>query len=260
MKFALCIPAYGDTKAKFTQCLAKMVAHFLTVRFEDANGNEIEKEIDTLIVSSSMLTESRHRLVAEALASGADYMLFMDADHVFPEDALARLWGHGLPVVGVNYPRRFSPTAPTAAVDSADSDDTKHLLYTTKEKAEAGLVEPVAHMGFGLCLINMAVFDALQEKAEADGGGNFLPLFKFEPTEDKIGMIGEDVFFFRKLADAGIKAFVDHGLSWEVGHLHEQILTNAHALVQKDNWSEWRAAKANKFADKAREIEEAAQL
>lgn len=259
MKIALCIPAYGDTKSKFTQCLAKMIVHFLSVRLQDADGNEIPKEIEVFIVSTSMLTEGRHRLVAEALAWGADYMLFMDADHVFPEDALARLWSHGLPVVGVNYARRFSPTAPTAAVDSGDDDETKHLLYTTKEKAEDALVQQVAHMGFGLCLINMGIFDILQEKAEKDGDGNFLPLFQFTPTEDKIGMIGEDVFFFRKLADAGIKAFVDHGLSWEVGHLHEQILTNAHAIVQKDKWEAWRKARADKFADKAAEIEQACQ-
>jgi hypothetical protein len=31
-----------------------------------------------------MLPESRHRLVAEALAMDADYLLCMDADHTFP--------------------------------------------------------------------------------------------------------------------------------------------------------------------------------
>jgi hypothetical protein len=30
LKIAICIPAYGDTKAKFTQCLAGMIAYFLS--------------------------------------------------------------------------------------------------------------------------------------------------------------------------------------------------------------------------------------
>ena len=257
MKLAICIPCYGDTKAKFTQSLSEMLIHTLTTELLDADGERITVEPQIFMVSCSMLTESRHRLVAEALAWEADYMLMLDADHIFPADTFCRLWAHNKPVVGANYPRRHAPTAPTAAYD----DGTEHakLLYTTEEKAKAGLVERAVHMGFGVCLVNMRVFDVLQDHAEKEGDGNFLPLFKFEPTENKVGMIGEDVFFFRKLADAGIPAFVDHGLSWEVGHLYEVILTNAHACVQKDKWEQFRQKRADKFADKAAEIEHRAE-
>lgn len=257
MKLALAIPCYGDTKSKFTQSLANMLVHTLTTKLLDENGDPITIEIETFMVSSSMLTESRHRLVAEALAWGADFLLWMDADHVFPADAFCRLWSHGLPVVGVNYPRRAAPTAPTAAY--YDGTPEAKLLYTTEEAAKAGKVEPVAHLGFGLCLMDMRIFDALQAHAEANGDGNFLPLFQFTPTENKVGMIGEDVFFFRKLKDAGISAFVDHALSWEVGHLYEVILTNAHAVVQKDQWAEYRRTRADKFSNAAQQIEQAAE-
>jgi hypothetical protein len=257
MKLALCIPCYGDTKSKFTQSLATMIAHTLSVDLRDAEGEKITVQIETFMVSSSMLTESRHRLVAEALAWGADYMMWLDADHVFPHDTFCRLWAHGLPVVGANYPRRATPTAPTAAYD--DDSGLPKLLYTTRELAEAGSVEACLHMGFGICLMHMAIFDKLQAKAEEEGDGNFLPLFMFEPTADKVGMVGEDVYFFRKLRAAGIVPFIDHKLSWEVGHLSEVILTNAHALVQKDKWAAFRAARADKFADKAQELEQAAE-
>jgi hypothetical protein len=259
LKIALCIPVYGMTHAKFTQSLANMITHSLQADIRDGAGEPIKLQIETFMVSCSMLTESRHRLVAEALAWDADYMLWLDADHVFPCDALVRLLGHGLPVVGCNYPRRFSPTAPTAAICSEDDDSTRHLLYTTQELAEQGLVEPVAHLGFGVLLVNMKVFDALQAHAEAHGDGNFLPLFKFEPTENKIGMIGEDVFFFRKLAEAGVRPFVDHRLSWEVGHCFEVILYNSHAVAQRDKWAEHQRTKAAKFAAKAEAIEDQAE-
>jgi hypothetical protein len=130
------------------------------------------------------------------------------------------------------------------------------LLYTTRELAERGLVEPVAHLGFGVLLLDMRIFDALQAKAEEEGlasgssDANFLPLFKFEPTENKVGMIGEDVFFFRKLAECGIRPFVDHRLSWEVGHLFEVVLTNGHALAQKEAWAEHLRLRARKFETK----------
>jgi hypothetical protein len=230
------------------------------------------------MVSCSMLTESRHRLVAEALAWEADYMLCLDADHVFPADTLVRLLAHNLPAVGANYPRRFAPTAPTAAivpphaphgegthpkggggVNPNDDESPRTLLYTTRELAERGLVEPVAHLGFGVLLLDMRIFDALQVRAEAKGDGNFLPLFKFEPTANKVGMIGEDVYFFRKLAECGIRPFVDHRLSWEVGHLFEVVLTNGHALAQKDQWAEHVKHRARKFEAKAEVIEARAE-
>jgi hypothetical protein len=121
-------------------------------------------EVDVFMVACSMLTQSRHKLVAEAVFWGADYMLWLDADHVFPPDTLARLWARNLPIVGCNYARRCTPTAPTASAKG--EDDLKSLVYTTPEKVAADLVEEVDHIGFGVCLIDMRIFDVLQAKAE----------------------------------------------------------------------------------------------
>lgn len=256
IRLAICIPTYGDTKAKFTLSLSQALVHFMGCKLIDSDGEPLEREIELFMVSCSMLTESRHRLVAEAIAWGATHLLWMDADHVFPPDAIPRLLAHNRDVVGCNYARRFVPTAPTAAKHVTDEDgkDNKNLVYTTREKAHDGEIEEVDHLGFGLCLMNMQVFDMLQIKADADDG-NFLPLFQFTPTENKVGMIGEDVFFFRKCREAGARIYCDHALSWEVGHIHEQILTNAHAESHKDRWEEFTAHKADKF--KVREHEDA---
>lgn len=257
MKIALAIPCYGDPKGKFVQCLADMIVHTKDANLRDAEGEKIDVEIQTFIVSSSILTESRHRLVAEAVLWGADFLLWMDADHVFPADALCRLWSRNLPVVGVNYARRCDPTAPTAAKIVTDDieEDVKNLVYTTKELADAGEVEEVSHLGFGLCLIDMRVFDVLQAQAEKEGSGSFLPLFQFTVKDDGIGMIGEDVFFFNKLRNAGFKVWCDHALSWEVGHLHDSIVFNAHAVSQKDRWVEKQKNTAQRFLDQAKALE-----
>ncbi len=255
MKIAICIPVYGMTHAKFTQSLANMIVHTLGADLRDSTGAPVRLALETFMVGSSMLTESRHRLVAEALAWEADHMLCLDADHIFPPDTLVRLLAHNLPVVGCNYPRRFTPTAPTAAALPAEGEAEGGLLYTTEEKARAGEIEACAHLGFGVLLIDMRIFDALQADAEAHGDGNFLPLFQFEPTPDKVGMVGEDVFFFRKLAAAGIRPFCDHALSWEIGHCHETILTNRAALSQREAWARHRQRLGAKFAGKADAIE-----
>lgn len=255
IRLAICIPVYGDTKAKFTLSLANSLIHFLDCKLADSEGNPIDREVEVFMVSCSMLTEGRHRLVAEALAWDATHLLWMDADHVFPADAIPRLLSRNVDIVGANYARRHIPTSPTAVgKGQAEGEDSPaKLVYTGPD--DKGM-EEVDHIGFGLCLINMTVFDRLQMWADEHDDGNFLPLFQFTPTEDKIGMIGEDVFFFRKCREAGAKVFVDHALSWEVGHIFEQILTNAHCVSHKDRWEEWRRTK---YASKVREAAEATQ-
>ena len=244
LKIALCIPAHRQVEAKFTQCLAGLIAHSLgaTVVIDDEPA---KIQFETFIVSSSLLPESRNRLVVEAIHWEADYMLWMDADHVFPCEALLMLLSRSKLVVGCNYARRFSPTSPTASKHG--EDDQMDLVWTTKEKAEAKEIEEVAHLGLGLCLVDMRVYALLEHKATEEGKEHFWPLFEISAKPDGIGCIGEDVKYFKMLRDAGVKIFLDHELSWDVGHLSEQILTNAHTIIQKDKYAEWTKRKLEKF-------------
>jgi hypothetical protein len=244
IKVALCIPAHRQVEAKWAQCLANMIA-FSAQAIIEHDGEPASIDFETIVVSSSLLPESRNRLVVEAINWEADYMLWMDADHVFPIDSLLKLMGRSKLVVGCNYARRFTPTSPTA------SDLNDKLVWTTKAKAEAGEIEEVANMGLGLCLIDMRVYAMLERKAEEEGKDHFWPLFTIPSRPDGIGCIGEDVSYFQKLRDAGVKIFLDHELSWEVGHVHEMLLTNAHCEVQRDRYNAWTKTKMNKFKEAA---------
>jgi hypothetical protein len=99
------------------------------------------------------------------------------------------------------------------------------------------------------------VLDRLQAHAEAQGEASFLPLFLFEPTADFRGMIGEDVHFFRKCRAAGLEVWCDHGLSWEVGHVAKQVLTNAHAVRQQARWRERTDRLSARYAARIEQIE-----
>lgn len=260
IKLAICIPVYGNPEALFMQSLLAAVEHWNRARMTDDKGEPFEKEIETFIIQSSMLTESRHMLVGEALKYGADYMLWCDADHIFEADAICRLWARNVDVVGCNYPRRCKPTAPTAAKVIAAQDtenDYKNLVYTDMGKAADGLLEEVDHLGFGLCLMKMGVFETLQLHAESKGLKSFLPLFKFEPKEDGSGMIGEDVYFFGKVREAGIKVYCDHAVSWTVGHISNIVLTNAHAMAQREAWQDGIKNAAQRYTKRAEELEAA---
>jgi hypothetical protein len=125
------------------------------------------------------------------------------------------------------------------------------LVWTTKEKAEAGEMEEVAHLGLGFCLMDMRVLDYLHNKAESEGKDNFWPLFRMDPTPDGIRFVGEDVHFFKLIREAGVKVFLDHRLSWDLGHCSEMILTNAHTVAQKPQFKEWTKRKMDKFKEVA---------
>ena len=230
MKVAICIPRYGDSKGEFAICLARLVAHSLST--PPPGGEKLEIEIFS--VASSDLPSNRTELLKRAIGWQARYLLWIDDDHVFPPDALLRLLAHRLPVVGCNQPRRSLPTGPVA-VRLNDKGEMEHV-WTTEELARAGTVEEVYHVGLAFCLMDMNLLH--QVKAHVEKGVGWA---HWEPFDRKLlpgtnARMGEDVSFFRELTDAGVKVHVDHGLSWEVGHIAERVITNADAVAQKDAW------------------------
>lgn len=226
MKIAICTPSHGMVHSDFTVSLTRMVAHTLQSRIV-FNGAEVIPSIELFMRSGSMLPTVRNNLVQDALEWKANFLLWTDADHTFPPDSLMRLLSLNLPVVGVNYARRTSPTYPTAIAP----DDT--FVWTTLDMARNREISEVRSLGLGLCLIDITVFVTLHEHATAAGKENFWPLFCFEPIPGHLDVVGEDTFFFKRLKEAGIRSYVDHALSWSVDHIHQRRLTNADTLTDK---------------------------
>ena len=222
MKIAIFTPSYGDVTANYAYSLGKLMFRTAQTQF-NFNGEVLFPQIEIFMRSSSVLPKLRNMLVKAAMEWGANYLLWIDGDQVFPDEALLRLLSLNLPVVGVNYPRRVAPHLPTAS-----GLDGK-LLRTTEEAARANEVVPVLSLGFGCCLIDMTIFDTLHNHAVANGRKGIWPLFAVEMLNDGPEVVWEDVFFFRQLHAAGIPVHLDHALSWSIGHVHQHVLTNADA-------------------------------
>ena len=228
MKVAICIPRYGDTKGAFTISLARMIAHSL------ASKHDAGLEIEIFSVSSSDLPHSRTELLKSAIQWQARYLLWLDSDHTFPRDTLLRLLAHKLPVVGCNQPRRSDPTGPVAV--KLDSAGEMEHVWTTRAKAEAREVEEVFHVGLALCLMDLNILHQVKTHVEKGVGWDQWAPFDRKLLPGTNARMGEDVSFFRELTDAGVKVYIDHALSWEVGHIHERVITNADAEAQKEAW------------------------
>ena len=173
-------------------------------------------DLEYLTASLANLPLVREMLVAEARKRDADFILWIDADQTFPEDALERLLEADRSVIGCNIPSRFPPHAPSAARAAPGEVER---VETTAELAARGEIEQVDSMGLGFCLMRMSVLSGIERA-----------LFQFAQGKDG-HLIGEDVWLFQRLKEHGIEVFVDHALSWQVGHIREQALT--HAIVQR---------------------------
>jgi hypothetical protein len=234
MKVAICIPRYGDTKGEFTISLGRMLVRSVADEVSLPSG-PARLQVEIFSVSSSDLPASRTRLLQHAIQWQARYLLWLDTDHVFPPDSLLRLLRHALPVVGVNQARRTDPTGPvTMRFDAAG--EMEHV-WTTAELARAGKVEEVAHVGLAFTLMDMAVLHQVKAHVETTGPGwdHWAP-FDRKLLPGTNARMGEDASFMQELREADVKIFVDHGLSWEIGHIGERVFTNADTVAQKQAW------------------------
>jgi hypothetical protein len=207
MRIAICIPVHGDTRAAFTLCLGQMLLHTVGGWPSLKPGEPLQLEL--FMGTSSVVALNRSNLVDRARPWKPDWILWLDADQTFPSTTLLRLIGHGEPVVGANYPRREDHARPTAS--QIDEEGDFKVVWSTREKVEAGLLEPVSTLGLGVCLVSMEAIDRIEGPLFAD--------------------VREDAYFFGKLRAAGYTPKVDHGLSAEVGHIRTQVLGNNHSLA-----------------------------
>ena len=190
-------------KGHFVQSLANMIALTSRSTFR-RDASEIKVELQTFWIGVD-IAFGREMLVDQATAWQAEYILWLDDDHVFPPDALIRLLTLNLPFVAAIARIRVDGDVETVFSNAFQGD---RMVIPAAD----GGVEEVDAVGLGICLMRTAALHGIQR-----------PFFQF----DTASMVGEDIYFCRKLRAAGVKLHVDHSLSREVGHIAETVLTFA---------------------------------
>jgi hypothetical protein len=158
--------------------------------------------IETTVVNtkSSIVAEARNIAVQRAQEAGADYLLFLDSDMIFPQTVLHRLLLHQKDIVGAIYTKRVAPY---------------DLLGTVLQDAEApgadGLVE-MQRLPTGCLLIRMAVFARMAK-----------PYFHFTVDLEHGTLLGEDYVFCDRARQLGYRLWADFSLSQEIGHLGQTV-------------------------------------
>ncbi len=206
-KVVIAVPCMDDVKAFFAHDLAQLM--WYTSRAVTNPFGPLEA-VGLLTQAGTYAHAARQKLYEAARDLGDfDYILFLDSDMRFPQDALERLLKHDVDMVGVNYSARVMPPRPIA-IKSRSGDGA--LLHTLDDST--GL-EDVDAMGFGCVLIRREVFNELEELWP----NSFHWDFDTEYRKGERVLVGEDVFFCNRVREAGFTMWIDHDLSKDVRHL-----------------------------------------
>lgn len=187
---AVCIPSGDDVKVDFALALAAML-QFNRMQLEP-DGDIMPIKYELLNMRPANLAFSRNELASTALARGADFVLFLDADMRFPPFTACRL---------IEVAKKTG-----AAIVGVPAASRVQGAVWRGEPAE-GLQE-VQTLGTGILLISTAVFRKVAE-----------PWFLFELAPGDQAPAGEDTYFTRKARAAGFKLAADYDMARDVGHV-----------------------------------------
>jgi uncharacterized protein YacL (UPF0231 family) len=190
-KLAILVPCRDMLHSAFAQSLTELV------KLNTMNN------IDTHVVmdASTVLLTQRARLAVEAQKVGAEYMLWLDSDMVFPSTTAMRLMSHNEDVVAANYVRRQLPAKGVAYEKIGDWQNPLPFV------AQNHLV-PVEGIGMGCMLVKTKILNEIPK-----------PWFEFHWTEESNDFLGEDMDFCQKMKKAGYTIKVDTNLSMELRHM-----------------------------------------
>ena len=190
-KLAVLIPCRDTLHSAHALALTELV------KFNTMNNLDTQVFMD----ASTILLTQREKLATEAINLGAEYMLWLDSDMVFPSTTAVRLMSHNEPVVGANYVRRQRPYKGVAYKTIGDWQNP--LPFEVQDK-----LVPVEGIGMGCILMKTKIFEELSK-----------PWFDFQWSPESNDFLGEDMYLCQKINAAGYTIKVDTALSQELHHL-----------------------------------------
>lgn len=222
LRLFVAIPSGRDWCSGFGMCMVNLGMYFS----RKVPGFE-QQQMRILNRQGSLLANMRQDMIEIAFKGGATHLLFIDSDQTFPHDIIHRFLAHRKQVVAANVATKKFPPDPTARLN--DGTYAGRLCYTTPESK--GL-EEVWRIGTGVMLLDLNLFKREEMKK--------VPHWFDQRWDDRIGSyVGEDWGFCERLQAAGVKLYIDHDVSKEVGHIgshtYEHDLIEATRTVEKES-------------------------
>lgn len=192
------------------------------------------KNIDNLEITVAhkigVRTDSnRNHILQQAIDyGGVDYILWLDADEIYPKEILERYFdalqiGQEIDVIGCMYFKRTKPYHPVAYSHGDTPEKPFKPVHPTLIKP--GKIYDVEGLGFGGMMVNMKVYEALGDEKWSNYGANF-----HIPTEGLPDKLTHDLKFCQTVKKHGFSIKL-HG-SVRPGHLSTHVVTQDDWLKQ----------------------------
>lgn len=194
MKITIAVPHTGTVRAETAACIADLLPR-------------IKGEYYLMMVETALIAEGRNKAFRQAKESGADYLLFIDSDIVFPLDGLEKLLAHSTDVAtGIYYMSGRNNYRPCIYRFTASGMVENFALIPDKPfRVDAA--------GCGFMLISRRVLEVLPGNA-------------FDHLTINGVQLGEDVSFCHRLRDAGLAIMADPSI--RLGHIKTEIVYKEH--------------------------------
>ena len=153
MKVALCVPCRDTMMTGTSFDMARLAAYDGAHRVGKHGGGLL-----LYTAPGTLIFSQRESLAKEALADGAEYILWVDSDMRFPKNMLERLLHHGKSIIGVNAVTRRKPVLPTAI----NFHEDKEIFEKIESRGKTG-IEHVTAVGFGVVLTHRSVFETMPQ-------------------------------------------------------------------------------------------------
>lgn len=145
--------------------------------------------------------DNAHMIMIDmAKQTGCTHLMLLETDQTFPPDALIRLLAHDKDVAAATYLTRSAPHL-VLGVD----------LNGNPPDVTGGALREVECVPFGVCLINLRVFEGLEE-----------PWFREPWHAEQRRYLTDDYDFCRRIRANGFSVWLDGKMSQEVGHIGDQ--------------------------------------
>jgi choline kinase len=191
MKLFIAVPAKDQMYTHTAFCIQELVK-YCTLR-----GIEVVTSFNL----GTLVCNQREVLAEEFLESGADYILWIDSDMMFPPDVFKKLKNRNVDIVACTYSTR---ALPFKGVAYSEMNNWQSWISSDSEK----VLEIAEGVGMGMMLCSKHSVESVAK-----------PRFQIKWVSESEDYMGEDFFFCKLLRNQGFNIHIDIPTSKEIYHI-----------------------------------------
>lgn len=168
--------------------------------------------------------KNRNIIIKGALEAEMDYILWLDADMIYPNNIVDLYMQHNFDIIGCPYYKRTEPFSPVCYIDGTNPIKPYRMINPLTLPKDS--IAEVDGLGFGGVMVKTDVYRTMGDDMYMVYGSNFhLP---FETTDQ----LTHDLVWCKKAKQYGYKILMHTGV--KAGHISDYVVTEEDFRREKE--------------------------